>query len=130
MFLAQFSEEQKRSFMSLAHTVVLADNVLAQSEETMMAQYRQEMALPDGDPMDPVQAIKCLAAAANDVRKKVIFELLALACADGRYVPEEQAVLKKLQAAFGLDDAFMRAATEKLKKLLALYEELGQLVNG
>lgn len=97
----------------------------------MMEQYKQEMALPVAldAPQKPVeQSVVVFESASSAVKKQIVFELVALACADNEYADTEHSLLEKIGGVFGLDEAFLGECKVYVRELTALYEKIGKLV--
>ena len=133
MFLTELTKSQKDSFLSLSHAIISADGVRSSDELTMMAQYRQEMGLAVAYelPLKPFDsAVATFEAADLSVKRKVIFELVALAYADHNYANEESRLLNEVCEDFGVDGSFLNQCGNCICRLVQLYNEIGQLVNG
>ena len=131
MFLANLTGEQKAAFLVLAQTLIAADDVLSDDEVSMMEQYKQEMAFPASMnvPRQSVeQCTEVFKAGAKVTKKQIIFELVALACADNDYADEEHHFLGAVSTALGLDAAFLGECRAYVRELTALYERIGKLI--
>lgn len=132
MFLAGLSQLQKDAFLSLSHAVISADGVTSTDELTMMAQYRQEMELAASYPFTPKtfkSALEVFDTAEESVKRKVLFELVALAYADHNYANEESSLLNEARDAFGCDENFIDECGKYVSRLVELYAEIRRLVN-
>lgn len=130
MFLSNLSEHQKPAFLSLAQSLISADGVLSKDETAMMEQYRQEMGLPVNVPMPAeTESVYAFQDAPPSVKKQIVFELVALACADNDYADEERGLLSKLCGAWGLDAAFLDDCGPCVRELTAVYERIAKLVS-
>ena len=130
MFLSNLSEQQKPAFLSLAQALITADGVLSKDETAMMEQYRQEMGLSADVPMPAeTESIYTFQAAPPSVKKQIIFELVALACADNDYADEERGLLGKLCGVWGLDTTFLDDCDPCIRELTAVYERIAKLVS-
>ncbi len=133
MFLAKLENQQKKAFMTLAHAIVWADGVQDEGEISMMNQYKMEMNLPlsyDETQGNIEQAISVFASTPRTLKREVIFELVALACAGDDYETEETAMIQKVQTAFEVDEVFLNVCKDYIQQLTALYQKIGELVNG
>ncbi len=131
MFLANLTDVQKPAFLNLARALIASDGVLSDSETSMMEQYQQEMLLPvssDTSCQTEEQAEKVFETAPLTVRKQVMFELVALACADNEYADKERKLLEQIVRAFGLDAAFLSESQTYVRQLTSLYEQIGVFV--
>lgn len=133
MFLTELTKPQKDAFLSLSHAIISADGVRSSDEVTMMAQYRQEMGLAAAYELPQKSfdsAVAIFEAADISVKRKVIFELVALAYADHNYANEESQLLNEVCESFKLDSTFLNQSGDCVSRLMQLYDEIGQLVNG
>ncbi len=131
MFLAEIKDNQKKAFMTLAHAIIVADNILEEQECAMMAQYKSEMNLSlnyDESEGKVDDAIAVFLPESDSLKKKIVFELVALAYMDGSYVEEERVLIKKIQADFGLDVDFFAQCEPYIVELAKLYEKIGDFV--
>ena len=125
MFLSSLTEEQKKTFFCLAHTIAVSDGELSVSEEVMMEDMRREMALSvDFEP-------HYLAAAGIqsifDTRKSrsiVLLSLLRLAYADGAFEIEEQSFLNILCNVFEISENEFGLIENWVQRLIALEREI------
>lgn len=129
MYLAQLSAEQKYAYMALARELASVDNAFSRDEQIMMARYRQEMGLASDGDLTAEQAIACFSAAHKGTRKKIMFELLALAYSDTSYDAAEERYLKKLLTAFDLSEEFLASARDVLSALNAVYIRMAALLD-
>lgn len=132
MFLAELSEKQKVSFLSLAHKLISADGIMNPSELSMLAQYKMEMGLPASSELviqDVQETIPNFSDAPSSIKKKVLFELVALACSDDDYDTSEHSLLKSICTSFDLDNSFLVTSKEYVGKLMSLYAEINELVH-
>lgn len=98
----------------------------------MMAQYRQEMELAASYPFTPKafkSALEVFDTAEESVKRKMLFELVALAYADHNYANEESSLLNEAKDAFGCDEDFIDECGKYVSRLVELYAKIGRLVN-
>lgn len=132
MFLTNLAEKQKIAFLDLARALIAADGVLSDEEVSMMEQYKLEMALVTNleEPQGQVeQAVDVFKTASTAVKKKVIFELVALACADNDYADEENRFLKEIVVSLDLEPVFIEESRKYVGELTDLYDRIGKLVS-
>lgn len=103
MFLNHMRDDQKRSFMVLAHKLAMCDGEDASSEEAFLAAFQEEAGIAGRVPMDLVLKPLDLRAF-NDQASKVIVlvELMMIAYADGFLADPEGNFLAEIAQAFGL----------------------------
>lgn len=132
MFLANLTEKQKPAFLSLAYALILADGILSDDEISMVEQYKLEMALTinlEELQGETEQAVCVFKTASMTVKKKVIFELIALAYADNDYAIEENHLLSEIVESFGMDSSFLDECRMYVEKLTDLYKRIGELMS-
>lgn len=131
MFLADLTEPQKMAFLHLAYGLIAVDGVLRQDEIAMMEQYKREMAMMipmDGIQGETEQALAVFETAPVTKKKQIVFELVALACADKDYADLENVLIKKISDALGLNPDFIEKCRAYVMELNGLYERIGRLV--
>lgn len=132
MFLTALKTEQKPHFLNLAQNMVSADGILKDDELAMMDQYKREMYVPMTEKeanCTAERSIELFAAAPVTVQKQVVFELVALAYADKEYAAEEEQLLRKIIAGFGLDVDFLKDCLTYVEELTAMYRRIEKLVD-
>lgn len=132
MFLVNLAEKQKSAFLDLARALIAADGVLSNDEASMMEQYKLEMALStdfEESQGQVEQAVDVFKTASTAVKKQVVFELVALACADNDYADEEKCILNKIVVSLGLETAFIEECRVYVGELTDLYSRIGKLVS-
>lgn len=132
MFLANLTDEQKGAFLNLAQTLISADGVVSDDETSMLEQYKQEMSLPASTTIPHWgidQCIEVFKIASPMIKKQIVFELVALACADNNYAREERHFLEDAGTALELDVYFLGECRAYVRELTALYERIGKLVS-
>ena len=131
MFLAEMKDNQKEAFMTLAYALISADGILDEKEDLMMMQYKLEMSLPfsykesEGE-VD--NAVELFLQESDSLKKKIIFELVALAYTDGNYVEKERLLIEKLQTNWGIAVDFAKKCEPYILELTKLYEKIGKFV--
>lgn len=122
---------QKEAFMTLAHALIVSDNVLSEEEHSMMRQYKQEMNLPfsyDESVGDVEDAIATFMQESSRVKKKIVFELVALAYTDGNYVEQERMLIDKIRTSLGLEDDFSVKCEPYISDLTKIYGKILEFV--
>ena len=128
MFLTALKTEQKPHFLNLAQNMVSADGILKDDELAMMDQYKREMYVPMTEKeanCTAERSIELFAAAPVTVQKQVV----ALAYADKEYAAEEEQLLRKIIAGFGLDVDFLKDCLTYVEELTAMYRRIEKLVD-
>lgn len=131
MFLNKLASTEKKAFLSLADTLIATDGVLSADEIVMMEQYKQEMNLSiDSNSLPTLsESIKVFEDASNTIKRQVIFELVALACADKDYSVSEHSWLAQIGEHFGIEITYLDKCKNLVEKLSALYNEIGYLID-
>lgn len=132
MFLANLTDDQKNAFLGLAQTLVSVDGVVSDDETSMLEQYKQEMSLSTSTsiPQQEIeQSIEVFKTAFPSIKKQIVFELVALACADNDYADTEHRLLNEIGISLDLDAAFLGECKAYVRELTALYERIGKLVS-
>lgn len=131
MFLVNLTDEQKNAFLSLAQTLISADGVVSDDETSMLEQYKQEMSLPASSTIlqqGIEQSIEVFKSSFPTIKKQIVFELVALACADSDYADAEHRLLSEIEVSLDLDATFLGECKAYVRELTALYERIGKLV--
>tara|TARA_R110002110_G_scaffold21965_1_gene86209 strand:+ start:603 stop:992 length:390 start_codon:yes stop_codon:yes gene_type:complete len=124
MFLSMLTQEQKESFLCLAHNVVVSDGDLTVGEELMMEEMRREMNVDPGFvahyiELDGIENI----FTTRKSRATVMIALIQLGYADGAFEVEEQSFLKTLCQAFDISESDFALIDNWVKRLVALERE-------
>lgn len=122
MFLRDFNENQQKLFLGLARELIEADNVISAQEKQLIASLSIEMGQNEliRNPSDDV-----LREFFPDKISRVaaMLELVGLACCDGDFSVEEDAVLKRVQKIFEISDEQLKSYRDWVKKLYQTYGE-------
>lgn len=121
MWLAELSDEQRRTLLGLAHNVVVSDGLLDPNEEGMIAAFRREMSLeetvvPDYLELDGVETV----FSGSRQRCIAIVNLLLLSYADGAFEIEEECLLKDVAARFEISDELFLLLDNWVRRYLTL----------
>lgn len=131
MFLANLEDKEKRAFLNLAQILIASDGILNENEIVMVEQYKQEMNLHISSNESWEEDEKSIAVFKNSsvkVQKQIIFELVALACADKEYAAAEHTLLKKINNALGLQGGFIQECKILVEEVTGVYDKIGKLV--
>lgn len=124
MFLSSLTQEQKETFLCLAHNVVVSDGDLTVGEELMMEDMRREMNMDRGYvphyvELEGIEQIFTTRRA----RSTAMIALIRLGYADGAFEVEEESFLRVLCQAFEISDADFSLIDNWVKRLVALEKE-------
>ena len=129
MWLNDLNADQRRSFLGLAHNIVVSDGLLDPNEELMMVAFRREMGLGD-----EVEADYTDLTGVDEVfsdrrsRRIAMLNLIHLSYADGAYEIEEECLLRELANAFGVEDGEFALLENWVKRLVSLEQEAKALL--
>lgn len=129
MWLNDLNADQRRSFLGLAHNIVVSDGLLDPNEELMMVAFRREMGLGD-----EVEADYTDLTGVDEVfsdrrsRRIAMLNLIHLSYADGAYEIEEECLLRELASAFGVEDGEFALLENWVKRLVSLEQEATALL--
>ena len=134
MYLINLSENVKKSFIELAYLVAVSDNNFGEEEKIVMEAYKNELQIEyDFQTMDGSinldAVVQSLCAEANEAEKKIIvFEIIGLAMTDNQYDDEEKKMIKQINEAFQLDDAYPAHCEALINKYVELQSQIDALV--
>lgn len=97
----------------------------------MMAQYKLELGLPaSAEPIEGSvsQLTEAFQNAPTSIKKKALFELVALACADNEYANTEHGLLTEICSSLHLDNSYLVPFRKYVLKLTELYSEINNLM--
>ena len=124
MFLSNLTEQQRETFICLAHNVVVSDGELTVGEKVMMDNMRKEMNLDPGFvahyvPIDGMEDI----FQTRRLRAIVMLSLIQLSYADGAFEIEEQCLLRDLCKLFDISEDEFALIDNWVKRLISLERE-------
>ena len=129
MWLSSLSAKQRDALLGLAHNVVVSDGLLDPNEETMLDEFKREMAVKPEVVSDYLE-LDGIGDIFDSRRSRIvaILNLLHLSYADGAFEIEEECLLKEVARAFGIDDDDFRGMDSWVKRLVALEQEARRLM--
>jgi len=124
MFLSTLNQQQQKTFLNLAHSVVVSDGDLTTTEDLMMLEMCREMDLAssaeahyiDIDGADQIFDTK-------RSRVVVLISLIRLGYADGAFEVEEKSFIKDLCRLFDVSDEDFSLLENWVRRLTALERE-------
>ena len=120
MFLDQFNDDQKRSFLALATRMILADGDVAPEEDGELDKIRDVLG---ADVIAPPEEVfgSTNGAVFSDRAVQVIavFEILLLAHADQHMHIDESSVLAEISGALKINEADGEALSSLAQRLIA-----------
>ena len=131
MFLAQLTKEEQHSFMNLVSVLIMADQDIAKEEMQIFNEYQKEIGefIPFNEKSDFDAELGKIKDMPVFKKKRVYFELLAVAKGDNIFVEEEKALMRKVQNIFGITDSEAGEIEKYLYKLTNLYKELDVILS-
>lgn len=132
MFLNQLNQKEKEMFMSLSVHVANANKIFADEEKEMIQGYCREMGLVSFDAKDAISMEDVLAAFRQSdlhIRKVVVFEILGLAYADGKYEDSEDDFIRQFAEAIGLSKETVAEYEKLLVEYLGILKKIVQIVS-
>ena len=129
MWLSSLTDEQRKALLGLAHNVVVSDGLLDPNEESMLDEFKREMALHPATEADYLE-LEGIGEVFSTRRAQTIamLNLLRLSYVDGAFEIEEECLLKELGDAFGLNAADFLLLHNWVKRLVALEKEAAGLM--
>ena len=131
MFLNRLSEEEKKSFLQLAHYIARSDGNFTKEEKIIIDQYCIEMQIENID-FNEVRfdIYDVLGKFKSDKSKKIVLlEIMVLIYADDFFHENERKVLEKMIEVFDLNYYLVIVYTEWAKAMLSLYKQGNALIN-
>ncbi|MFT4797514.1 MAG: tellurite resistance protein [Candidatus Azotimanducaceae bacterium] len=124
MFLSSLTQNQKETFLCLAHNVVVSDGDLTVDEELMMDEMRREMNIdrayvPHYVELEGIEEI----FTTRKARSTTMIALIRLGYADGAFEVEEESFLRVLCKTFEISESDFSLLDNWVKRLVALEKE-------
>ncbi len=129
MFLSTLSDQQKETFLNLAHSVVVSDGDLSPAEQLMMREMLREMEMgptAEGHYVDIDNVDEIFES--NRSRVVVLISLIQLAYADGTFEIEEKCFIRDLSALFNVPREELDLLENWVRRLISLQREALQLM--
>lgn len=131
MFLNRLNDQEKNSFIQLAHHLAHSDGSVAQQEEDVIAKYCMEMQIDDIEYSEGAfnldEVLKIFKADSH--KKIVLLEIMALVFADGILDDAEQEVINQIIDAFKLNPNLAIVYKEWAKSILSLFVQGEALIH-
>ena len=132
MYLKALTNDEKEAFLELAYRAARADRILAMEEYELWRAFRFEVGLPEDRYSVREQSVGEAAARFKSDRSRRIamIELAGMVMADGVQAPEENTFLREVAVAFSLEEKFVVACVDWIKRHGAMMQEGKALVDG
>lgn len=131
MFLRELSEDEQKVFLNLAYTLMNVNGEITKEEEATFFNYQGELRvdLSKAQVVDFAKEVSLLSDAPLSKKKKIFFELLAMAMADHEYDEHERRLMRTMQDKFGISDEVAIKIEEVIQKIVDVYRELNCIVS-
>lgn len=132
MLLMKLQSKEKFSFLQLAHYLARIDNKFGQREEEIILEYCTEMGIENLDSFDMEKfsledILKDFKSEAS--KRIVILELMILIHIDHNFNINEQILMEKISASFGIDIDDVNDYSQWGKSVAMLYEVAKIFIN-
>lgn len=132
MYLREFTKEEQGAFLKLAYTMIIADKKLAKEEFEIFQAYSVEIgeAITMGESqINVLDELKILQNMPKDKKRKMYFELLAVATVDGIFTIEEKDVMGLVQKEFALTNMETQELAASLEEVKKAHKKLEAIIN-
>ena len=133
MFLYDIPRDLIKPYLDLAYTLIHADGVVEESEDSILQLYATELNLdhlPEMSIVDFPSTISLFDSLSPKIKKEVYFELFSLSYADSSCSSEERILLEEMRNRFMISSSEAEMIENITVKLLFDYEQLGMIING
>lgn len=132
MLLMKLQSKEKFSFLQLAHYLARIDNKFGQREEEIILEYCTEMGIENLDSFDMERfsledILKDFKSEAS--KRIVILELMILIHIDHNFNINEQILMERISASFGIDIEDVNDYSQWGKSVAMLYEVAKIFIN-
>lgn len=128
MFLKELNEKQQEIFLNLSYTLICADNVISENEKRKLEMYSEELGhhinLDSLKVVSIREAVLSMGELPTVLKRKVYFELMAMAQADFDYGSNEKVFMQELQHVLDIEDKIAERIKNTVIKLLEAYIEM------
>ena len=133
MFLHELPKELINPYLDLANTLIQADGIVEESEQSVLQLYAVELnleALPELHIVDFPTTLKAFDSLPTKIKKEIYFELFSLSYADSSCSEQERSLLNIVAEQFNIEKTDAEMIENITIKLLFDYEQLGMILNG
>ncbi|SDW42262.1 hypothetical protein SAMN05421781_1363 [Marinococcus luteus] len=130
MFLNVLTQNEKETFLLLAHQIAKSNGILDEKEQKMLEEYRNEMDITTKVQLEDTQDVKNLIKNfESDKSKRIAFlEGLAVAFADGIYHEEQKQLIEELKNDFNITEEDYQNFKSWIVKSNYMYEQAEKLI--
>ncbi len=131
MYLRSLTKDEQHSFINIVAVLIMADKTIAKEEMQIFNEYLNEIGevLPFNENANIDAELQTLKSMPTFKKKRVYFELLAVAKGDNSFAEVEKELMKKVQVAFEITEQEAVEIEKNLDKLNDFYKELNTVLN-
>ncbi len=131
MYLRSLTKVEQHSFINLVAVLIMADKTIAKEEMQIFNEYLNEIGevLPFNENVDFDAELQTLKSMPTFKKKRVYFELLAVAKGDNDYAEVEKELMRKVQVAFEISKQEAVEIEKYLDRLTNFYKELNKVLS-
>ncbi|AWI06227.1 hypothetical protein [Clostridium drakei] len=124
MFLEEFNKKESVVFINLVQLLANADEILAENEKNLIADYMKELSLTNENikSLSFQESISELKASTDRIKNIIYFELVGVAISDGSYGSKEIEFLNKLACEFNISKDKQQDFLDYFKKVKDTYD--------
>lgn len=124
MFLEEFNKKESVVFINLVQLLANADEILAENEKNLIADYMKELSLTNENikSLSFQESISELKASTDRIKNIIYFELVGVAISDGAYDSKEIEFLNKLACEFNITKDKQQDFLDYFKKVKDAYD--------
>lgn len=125
MFLQVMNNEEKEKFLEFIYKIANIEGEYAEEEQELINSYKNELGVFEiHDTSNIEKLIDYFSTKTVEMKKIILFEMIGLINADDKVVKEEEELLNKVIASFGLDNEITDRIKSVAKKLQDVYDEV------
>ncbi|MDY6104858.1 MAG: hypothetical protein SPI28_10085, partial [Acetatifactor sp.] len=131
MFLQIMNIEEKEKFLEFVYKVANVEGEFAEEEQEIINSYKKELGVSEIPETSDIEGlIGYFSTKVDEIKKLVLFEIIGLINADNKIAKEEEKILNKVVASFGLDNEVVERIKSAAKKLQDVYDEVYDVLFG
>lgn len=132
MYLREFTKEEQRAFLKLVYVMIFADKKLAKEEFDIFQGYSVEIgetiAFEDVK-INVLDELKILRNLPTDKKRKIYFELLAVAKIDNEFTEAEKDLMSTVQKELAINDMETKELAISLDEVKTAYQKLNAVIH-
>ena len=131
MYLREFDKDVQKKYLDLAYTLLVADgNEISRIEQKAIEAYQFELSVDtlQAKKIDYEQIANELLYLSISEKRKLFFELLALALVDKEYSSGEQKLIKYLSEKWNISSDEICEMKSVIEQQMNLYERINHLL--